>query len=61
VDEVGDEYGKFAVQENFRSCEGLRAKNKRGDHYSVHWIVCFRAVVLERGLWRRGAVVRMKV
>jgi hypothetical protein len=47
-------------QENFRSCKGVRARNKRADHYSVHWIVGFRAAVLERGLWRRGAVEGLK-
>jgi hypothetical protein len=37
----------------------VRTKNKRADHYSVHWIVRFKASVLERGLRRRGAVERM--
>jgi hypothetical protein len=37
----------------------VRAKNKRADHYSVHWIVRFKASVLEMGLRKRGAVERM--
>jgi hypothetical protein len=47
-------------QENVRSFTGVRAKNKRSDQYCVHWIVRFRASVLEEGLRGKGAAKRMK-